>query len=178
MAIAVDEIVDEQRSAVPHKERRRWPLVVLGVVAIVLAGFSVHNAKTLSSNADASQRESEVIDTTRRVVAQLVSLDHSTASDDLARIAADSTGSFKDQFDEVSGSFAEVLGNGQVESTGEVTEAGIVDSTDEKATVLAAVTSTVKNTEAPGGQQRVYRMKVSLGNVDGNWLVSNVEFVA
>lgn len=45
-------------------------------------------------------------------------------------------------------------------------------------TTLTAVTSVVKNTEAPEGQQRVYRMKMTLDHNDSRWLVSNVEFVA
>ena len=71
-----------------------------------------------------------------------------------------------------------MLNEGQVESTGEVKSVGIIDATDDHATVLAAVTSTVKNTEAPDGELRVYRMKMILDQVDGRWLVSNVEFVA
>ena len=56
-------------------------------------------------------------------------------------------------------------------------ETDICDN-DNQATVLTAVTSIVKNTEAPEGQQRVYRMKMTLDHTDGRWLVSNVEFVA
>jgi Mce-associated membrane protein len=65
-----------------------------------------------------------------------------------------------------------------VESTGEIEEAGIVTADDKHAVALAAVTSTVKNTEAPDGEIRVYRMKVTLDVVDDKWLVSDVEFVA
>ena len=65
-----------------------------------------------------------------------------------------------------------------MESTGAAREVAIVTSDDSSATTIAAVTSTVKNSEVPDGQPRVYRMKLSLERHDGRWLVSNVEFVA
>lgn len=88
------------------------------------------------------------------------------------------TGPFKAQFDQVAASFSRVLDQGKVQSTGTVKEAGIIRVDDSSATVLAAVSSVVKNTEAPDGQQRVYRMRVSLTGHDDTWQVSNVEFVS
>ena len=94
------------------------------------------------------------------------------------KITNATTGDFRKQFTDGGGSFATVLQQGAVESTGAAREVAIVRADDSSATTIAAVTSTVKNSDVPDGQARVYRMKLSLEKHDGRWLVSNVEFVA
>ncbi|MFF2112074.1 hypothetical protein [Rhodococcus koreensis] len=148
---------------------------VIAIAAVVVGGVSWTNLRTEQT---AQSRDEQVLETARQVVVNLVTLRHQSVDEDIQRVADGTTGPFRDQFTSASGSFGDVLNQGQVESTGEVKEAGLVEADDDHAVVLAAVTSTVKNTEAPDGEIRVYRMKVSLDSVDGNWLVSDVEFVA
>lgn len=191
MAIATDQIdadeatsesdsasgpVDSPRR--PGSPWRVWAITIATAVAVTLVAVSSQLWLTVHHNHQDDTRDRAVLDTARRIAVQLVTLSHGSAKQNLDAIAADSTGSFRDQWDKISGNFVAVLQNGKVESTGEVKEAGIVSVDDVHATVLTAVTSTVKNTEAPEGQQRVYRMKMTLDHTDGRWLVSNVEFVA
>lgn len=150
-------------------------LLVLFVGAVAAATvFTVQSR----DGREVTARNDEVLSTARAAAVNLVTLRYSSARDDLDRILASTTGDFRNQFSDVSGSFEKVLGDGQVDSTGQVNEAGVVTSDENAATVLAAVTSTVKNTEAPDGEERTYRMKISLEHIDESWLVSNVEFVA
>ncbi|MGW4774048.1 hypothetical protein ACWEO2_39165 [Nocardia sp. NPDC004278] len=162
----------------PGPRWRAWAIIALTIAVLTLGVVSVHLALEVRDNQRDDNRDQAVADTARRIAVQLVSLNHTSAKQNLDTIAADSTGSFRDQWDKISGNFASVLQSGQVESTGEIKESGIVAIDDDHATVLTAVTSVVKNTEAPEGQQRVYRMKMTLDHNDGRWLVSNVEFVA
>ncbi|UZG52818.1 hypothetical protein [Rhodococcus opacus] len=162
----------------PRSRRPAYFLLGLTLVLCVLVTACAVLGVRIQDGRHAAERDAQVLDTTRTVLAQLVSLNHNSAQQDLDRIAANATGQFRDQFDSVADSFAQVLGNGQVESTGEVKAAGIVDANDDTATVLAAVTSLVKNSEAPEGQPRVYRMKATLNHIDNQWLVASVEFVA
>ncbi|AII08492.1 MULTISPECIES: hypothetical protein [Rhodococcus] len=150
-------------------------IALVALAALVVGGVSWTN---LRAEQAAQSRDEQILETARQVVVNLVTLRHQSVDEDIQRVADGTTGPFREQFTSASGSFGDVLNQGQVESTGEVKEAGLVTSDDEHAVVLAAVTSTVKNTEAPNGEIRVYRMKVSLDSVDGNWLVSDVEFVA
>ncbi|WP_368680139.1 hypothetical protein R1X32_05800 (plasmid) [Rhodococcus opacus] len=150
-------------------------IALVALAALVVGGVSWTN---LRAEQAAQSRDEQILETARQVVVNLVTLRHQSVDEDIQRVADGTTGPFRDQFTSASGNFGDVLNQGQVESTGEVKEAGLVTSDDEHAVVLAAVTSTVKNTEAPDGEIRVYRMKVSLDSVDGNWLVSDVEFVA
>lgn len=180
-AVPGDEEHDVGTAASPPRSRRKllgWAMVLLAVAVLVLNGVNAKLGFDVRHNARADDRDHTVLAAANRIAVQLVTLDHSSAKKNLDAIAADSTGAFRDQWDKISANFASVLENGKVESTGEVKASGLVDIDDAHATVLTAVTSTVKNTEAPEGQQRVYRMKLTLAHSDGHWLVSNVEFVA
>ena len=152
-----------------------WALVAALVAVLALLG--VKGTDLYQAKQD-EKRNSEVLDVTREVVAGLVSLDYRRSKADLDRIKSVATGSFQQQFEQLATSFEQVLSSGEVLSTGSVKEAGIITADDDAAQVLAAVSSIVKNTEAPDGQQRVYRMKVDLTAADHAWTVSNVEFVS
>ncbi|MCX2967112.1 MULTISPECIES: hypothetical protein [Gordonia] len=152
-----------------------WALVAALVAVLALLG--VKGTDLYQAKQD-EKRNSEVLDVTREVVAGLVSLDYRRSKADLDRIKSVATGSFQQQFEQLATSFEQVLSSGEVLSTGSVKEAGIITADDDAARVLAAVSSIVKNTEAPDGQQRVYRMKVDLTAADHAWKVSNVEFVS
>ncbi|MGW5514354.1 hypothetical protein [Nocardia africana] len=176
-----DEGQNVESGASPQRPRRRLvgcAITLLAVAVLVLNGVNAKLGFDVHTNTRADDRDHTVLAAANRIAVQLVTLNHSSAKQNLDAIAADSTGAFRDQWDKISADFASVLENGKVESTGEVKASGVVDIDDAHATVLTAVTSTVKNTEAPEGQQRVYRMKMTLDHSDGHWLVSNVEFVA
>lgn len=166
----------------PDRRRSQWiaPAAILLILTVVLVSAVIGVLSTLSarSASSADARDREVLDVASTMAVNLVTLGQDSADSDLARVIDGTTGDFREQFVTAADGFGELLTEGGVVSVGEVKSAGIVDSSDDAATVLAAVTSTVKNNEAPDGEVRVYRMKLELANVDGNWLVSNVEFVA
>lgn len=178
--VPVEDSSAERTSTVGGSAGRR--LTVLCAVLLVLFVGAVAAATVFTVQSrdgrEVTARNDAVLSTARAAAVNLVTLRYSSARDDLDRILASTTGDFRNQFSDVSGSFEKVLGDGQVDSTGQVNEAGVVTSDENAATVLAAVTSTVKNTEAPDGEERTYRMKISLERIDESWLVSNVEFVA
>ncbi|MFC9355199.1 hypothetical protein ACFTZB_01260 [Rhodococcus sp. NPDC057014] len=153
-------------------------IVLFGVVALASGVLGVKSFSDWRTTEAAAARNATVLDTATQMATNLVTLRHQSIDEDIQKVADGTTGPFHEQFATSSSGFGDVLNQGQVESTGEVKSAGVVDATDDHATVLAAVTSTVKNTEAPDGEMRVYRMKMTLDLVEGRWLVSNVEFVA
>lgn len=162
------------------QRRRLWAillpaLVLVNVALVITASLMLHNVR--QTDADKTT-DTTVVETARQVVVNLTTLNHASADADINRILAGTTGTFRDQFSNASGSFRQVLDTGQVDSTGDIKEAGLIDANDDTAHVLVAAASTVKNTDAPNGESRVYRMKVTLEHVDNAWLVSNVEFVS
>lgn len=188
MAIAPDQIEDEQSSDISPASliavsTKRVPGRVVVLIALLIGmcvalSAIVFFSTRVSESRSIHIRDEKILETARTVLAGLVSLNHNSAQHDLDRIAESTTGEFLNQFNSVAATFAQVLDDGKVESTGTVREAAVLKATDDSATVLAAVTSEVKNTQAPDGQQRVYRMKANLSNDNGEWLVSNVEFVS
>ncbi|MFE3002780.1 hypothetical protein ACFXG4_48465 [Nocardia sp. NPDC059246] len=178
---AVESEQESERTDSPISPGARWragAMIAAAVTVLALGAVNVKLGLDVDHDHHDDDRQHSALESARRIAVQLVTLNHDSAKQNLDTIAADSTGSFRDQWDKISANFVNVLQNGKVESTGTVKEAGVVSIDADHATVLTAVTSTVKNTEAPEGQQRVYRMKMTLDNTDGRWLVSNVEFVA
>lgn len=175
---------DDDCSAVPDRAiaARAWKrlavwsilLVVITVAAFVTAWSGVSWRQTVA----AEERNNEILSTASEMSVNLVTMGHSSADSDLARILDGTTGDFRAQFASMADGFQSLLDQGAVQSSGQVVGAGIAEADNDRATVLSAVTSTVKNSEAPDGEVRVYRMKLSLDHTAGRWLVSNVEFVA
>ena len=158
--------------------RRTIYFVISVVVAAAAIIAAVMLGRSYTANEAAVTRDSDITTAARQVVANLVTLRHGTADADVQRIRDGATGEFLNQIGDTTGGFAAVLQQGQVDSTGEAGEVAILSSNDDTATVIAAVTSEVKNSQAPEGQPRVYRMKLQLAHVGDRWLVSDVEFVS
>lgn len=174
----IDEEIDNPHDEGIPNRRRRVTVIAAALVAVaatavsIVAGWSWKNAHAVT------ERDNAVVATASDMAVNLVTLRHDSADADLARVIDGTTGPFREQFTGSADQFGALLSQGAVESTGEVRSAGIVEATDSHAVALAAVTSTVKNNEAPDGEIRVYRMKLTLDHIDDRWMVSNVEFVA
>ncbi|WP_156511464.1 hypothetical protein [Nocardia nova] len=180
-SVAVAEEATEASADV--KTARRLPVTAIGVallVVAIIAGSVVATFMQLHLRADdaAKDRDAAVVLAARRMVVDLTTLSQGSLDGDMKRIMSETTGSIRDQFSHQADSFRQVVAKGAVESTGQITEAGLISADDNQAQVLVASTSTVKNSDAPNGQQRLYRMKVSLQHLGGTWLVSDVEFVS
>lgn len=182
-SVTADETDEHsQQEGIADRSRSWWigPAAVFLLLVVLILSTVVAAISALSAHesGDAEARDRQILDIASTMAVNLVTLGQDSADSDLSRVIDGTTGEFRDQFVSAADGFGALLTDGGVESVGEVKAAGIVESTEEAATVLAAVTSTVKNNEAPDGEVRVYRMKLTLTNVDGAWLVSNVEFVA
>ncbi|MBS4102992.1 hypothetical protein [Tsukamurella paurometabola] len=179
---ALDSLTPEDVKESPTVNRRQ--VAVFASVAALLIGTVAAGAGAgwfLVQHRDANQardRDKSVMDTAGRVAADLVTLRAGSADDDIKKIQESSTGEFRQQIGDSTSSFAAVLRQGEVDSTGKASQLAIEESGDDQSVVLAAVTSTLKNSESPEAQQRVYRMRVTLDRSGSNWLVSKVEFVA
>ncbi|GAB25425.1 hypothetical protein GOPIP_084_00080 [Gordonia polyisoprenivorans NBRC 16320 = JCM 10675] len=161
-----------------HGSRRAVYFVGSLVIAIAAITAAVLLGRSYMADNAATARDNEITAAATQEVANLVTLRYGSADADVQRIRDGATGEFLNQIGDSTGGFAAVLKQGQVDSTGEASAISILSSSDDTATVIAAVTSQVKNSEAPEGQPRVYRMKLQLAHVGDRWLVSDVEFVS
>lgn len=164
---------DEQQTARPRRGRRARLASLVVLLALVLAagagGWQLWNQHQVDA------RDRAVLEVSRQVAADLVTVGSEDPEADVERILDGTTGDLRQQFADVADAFTTALGSGDVAASGEVTSAGIVESSEDRATVIAAVVATVTNSDAPEGQRRAYRMQLAVDNVDGQWAVSNME---
>jgi Mce-associated membrane protein len=88
-----------------------------------------------------------------------------------------STGDFRKQFQAGSKNLTSLVTANKAVAKGQVLDAGLVSSDADSAVVLVVADSTVTNTASPKGEQRHYRLQLSLVLHDGQWLVSDLTFV-
>ncbi|KXF55786.1 hypothetical protein AXA44_36760 [Rhodococcus sp. SC4] len=151
---------------------------------ILVAAIGAASAATAMSWGDVHDAEradalrTSAMEVARDASISLTSIKPDAAQQSIDHILSMSTGEFKDQFAQQAATVLQMVTDSKVDSTGNVVESGLVDVDDTKAQVLTAVTATVRNAQTPDGEQRHFRMRVSLIQDDGRWMISNLEFVA
>jgi len=156
----------------------RWilPAAAMALAAALVAVAALLLLKLNDANADDANRQS-ALQVARQVAVDLTTVSEDTAQGDVNRLMDVATGSFKDQFAQQADVFRKVVRQASVTSKGTVAEAGVSSVDGDTVTVLAAVSATVQNADAPDGEQRQYRMKMQLQHDGDRWLVSDLEFV-
>ncbi|GAA4689212.1 hypothetical protein GCM10023215_26740 [Pseudonocardia yuanmonensis] len=152
-------------------------LVALLVVTVLLLGAAITAGVFWAKGAAVDVGRENALSAARQTAVNLTTIDFSHAEDDVRRVLDGSTGDFGGLFTQNLDSYVGVVKDGEVVTTGEVTEAGIEKYDGETATAVVAVRTTVKNKTVPDGEQRFYRLVEQLEHQDGRWLVSRVEFV-
>lgn len=171
----------EADGEVAEPTRRNWRRLLgvgaLCLVAATLAGVgTVLYLQVQDASAEEASRQA-VLQAARQVAVDITTVSKDSAQQDVDRLMGAATGSFKDQFGQQAEVFQKVLQQANVSSQGTVREAGVSSVDQDTAVVLAAVSATVKNVDAPTGEQRQYRMRMHLKHEGDRWLVSDLEFV-
>ena len=145
--------------------------VVGAVVAVVVLSLRLQDAN------DASQQREEILQAARQQGINLTTLDHRSVDEDVERVLASATGTFKEEFAAGTKDLTDLVVENEAVSTGEVLEAGIVTADSDSARVLVVVDSTVSNSATGEEQVRHYRMQLDLALSGSRWLTSDLEFV-
>lgn len=112
----------------------------------------------------------------QKLVAEVLSYDHRTADDDLQRARASLTGSFREEFTELSGSLVlPAAKKDGITTRAEVVSSGAIRASSDEVVVLLFVNQTtsskkIKDTKVDGS-----RLEVSMRPVDARWLISNLK---
>jgi len=162
--------------------RRRMPMIA-ALAAIVLivcfAGASVYMVFQHRDNAQHHQREAAFVEGAKHGVLNMISLNYNKAKEDVQRVIDSSTGQFKDDFQRSANDFIAVVTQSKTITEGTVNAAAIESMEEDSAVVLVAATSQVTN--APAGKDeppKVWRLKVTVAEVGGQYKMSKVEYVA
>ena len=154
--------------------------VVLLLCACALGGWLVVQERADRADAKAEQeRYGAVLASARAETEAFINIDYREAQESIDKVAAGATGEFKEQYTESVDSVIEVLEQNQSVMDGEVVWAGVVSIDADSSRVIAATSGTVANTSTNGQPvARNFRIQLDLQLVDGEWLTSNLEFVA
>ncbi|MFC9978564.1 hypothetical protein [Gordonia sp. NPDC127522] len=165
------------RVPIRRLSRRTVLIAVMGLItAAALVATAVMGWQHREAQAETS-RAAEYVAAAERGVTAITSLDFRHAKRDVDRIVAQSSGPFYDDFSKRAPDFTKVIEQSQVTTTGKVTSTALESTTDDDAIVLVAATSEVTNAAGARQEPRVWRLRVTVTDVDGTTKISNVEFV-
>lgn len=151
-------------------------LVAGGLIVATLASLSGWLGYRAYQQHDAQTRRNLYVATARQGAVNLTTINYTQVDTDVQRILDSATGAFRDDFEQRSKPFMEVVKAAQSKSEGTVTDAGLESQRGDSAQVLVAVA--VKSRTAGGEEApREWRMRIEVRSVGPDAKVSNVVFV-
>jgi Mce-associated membrane protein len=162
----------EGRRLRPGGPRLALTLAVVAALALTV----VLGRQGLAQRAEAQDR-ADALAAARQIATNFSTLDYRTFDRDIARVAAESTGSFRSDFAAQAAQIKQVVVSDHSVSTGQVGQVALVSSSASKARALVVLDANVTNTSATTPTARHYRVQLDLTKVGGRWLASQLEFV-
>lgn len=166
------------------REAREGPPVALWVVAGLLAlacavgGMQVARVHDDRAAEDVQHaRYAAALAAATQQATAYVNIDHTSAEEDLARIASGATGSLKERYTEDADRIVRSLRRDRVVTEGEVLWSGVVRVDPSGATVLVATTGTRTDRRTDGPVDRDLRLSIRLERVGDAWLTSQIDQV-
>ena len=161
-------------------ERPRRAVLAAGVAIVAICAstalsgyFLVHHRQV----ADRQQRAAEYAAAAQQGIVTLMSLDYNSAKEDVQRVIDNSTGDFKDNFQDTAEDFIKVVEQAKVGTETTVKATAVQSMSDDSAVVLVAATSKITNAAGATQDPRPWRLSVTITR-DGDQLkMSKVEFV-
>jgi Mce-associated membrane protein len=165
-----------QRVARRRLSRVGSALVAGGLIVATLAGLTGWLGYRAYEKHEAQAQRDLFIQTARLGAVDLTSINYAEVDADVQRIIDLATGAFREDFEQRSKPFIEVVKAAQSKSEGTVTDAGLESQRGDSAQVLVAVA--VKSRTAGGEEApREWRMRVEVQSVGDDAKVSNVVFI-
>lgn len=121
--------------------------------------------------------ETAMVDAARAAVTALLSIDHTRAEADVARVLDLSTGDFRADFAGSADDFVATARDSKAVSKGSINAAALESTTPEGGVVLIAATSEVTNAGGAREDARPFRMSVTVARDAGQFKMSGLEFV-
>ncbi|MFC4605011.1 mammalian cell entry protein [Rhodococcus kronopolitis] len=172
---------EPDRAAAPGHHGGRVRVIVTALLVLTCLVLASLSGVMLWQHHSATQRQAEreeILRAARDGAIAVSTVDHAHAEDDVQRVLAASTGQFRDDFEERSQGYLEVVKRAQVSTTGQEAEAGIESQDGDTSTVLVQLTSKVSNSAGAQDQARTLRLRVTMEKVGDRFKMSGLEFVA
>jgi Mce-associated membrane protein len=164
--------------------RRRLPslFATWKVAAIVLicafAGVSGYMVWQDREATERAQRAANFLAGAKQGVINVTTLDFNRAKEDVQRLLDNSTGEFRDDFQQRAKDFTSVVEQSKVVTQGTITAAALESLQDHSASVLVSATSRITNAAGAKDEPRVWRLRVTVTEDGGQYKMSKLEFVA
>ncbi|HET7075251.1 MAG TPA: hypothetical protein VFI55_14360 [Mycobacterium sp.] len=171
-----DETVTEQA-----RWRRRMPTIAAVAAIVIICAFVGLSVYMVFQHRDATkhqQRETAFVGGAKQGVLNMISLDFNKAKEDVQRVIDSSTGQFKDDFQKRANDLITVVTQSKAVTEGTVNAAAIESMNGNSGVVLVSATSQVTNSP-PGKDEppKVWRLRVTVTDVGGQYKMSKVEYV-
>lgn len=151
-----------------------WYRIVGGLAAVIVVALVVALIGVVVSDDDDDEARGEAaVAVAREVATGLIDVDPAAIDTSVARLRDLTTGEFQKQFNGQPAPFATDLRNQGIRSEGVVLAAGLGEFEGDTAQV--ALVGRAKVTTAAGEQERGYQLIAQVVEIDGEWLVSQVE---
>ncbi|OBK70249.1 hypothetical protein [Mycobacterium sp. 1274761.0] len=161
--------------------RPSWKAVVGTLTVLLIAALLVGCGYMYWFHRQAQgeqQRRAEFEAAARQGVVTLMSLDYNKAKEDVQRIIDNSTGQFKQDFQNTADDFVNVAIDSKAITETNVTATAVESmNKDDTATVLVAASSRVTNAAGAKQEPRAWRLSVNLARDGGQLKLAKVEFV-
>jgi Mce-associated membrane protein len=149
-----------------------------GLVAVAALGLGAHSGLALRDDHRETVGRAAAVAAASAEVTGLISVSDKTSTAEIDKLRGGATADFGSELEEQSTALRRALQSQKVTSTGSVASAGVVAWAPSKARVLVAAVGEVSNGSSAKATPRAYRLRVDLRNVEGRWLVSDMEFVS
>jgi Mce-associated membrane protein len=161
-----------------------WKIIAKALVAtvailgsIALLGFSVQMYQQHREAEAHRQQTAEFAAAARQGAVTLMSLNFSSAKDDVQRIIDNTTGEFRKNFQDQAEDFIKVAQSSKVVTEASVNAVAVQKMTKDTATALVSVTTRVSNNAAGKQDPRPWRLMIDLQRDGGQIKLAKVEFV-
>jgi Mce-associated membrane protein len=151
-----------------------WALSVLLLIA--LAGTTIAVVALRKQDADKSERAA-AMKAARQMGLDFTTYAYQSWDADSKRVVDDSTGQFKQEFQDGIATVKADVATNKATSKGDVKEAAVVSNDKDSAQVLLIVNAVVTNTTAPTGVERRYRIKLDMVREKDHWLTADLQVV-
>lgn len=152
-------------------------LIVASVLVLALAVVGVLQTLSVRHHDQLDDRRKAAIAAASEEVSRLLTVTQSSSTSVLHALLDGATADFHDQLEKEATAFRQAIVKGKVASTGSVAAAALDTLHGDTAVVVVAARASVKNASTPKGDQRNYRLTVTVEDHGGRWLVSKLDFV-
>jgi Mce-associated membrane protein len=178
--VAVEAPEETARKRGRWLPRPSWKRVAVGLAILCICALLAASGYMVWQHRQAVQelqRSAEFAAAGKQSVVTLMSLNFNRAQEDVQRIIDNSTGQFKDDFQNTAEDFVKVAQDAKVTTEVTVTSSAVESMTDDSAVVLVSATSRVTNNAGAQQEPRSWRLSVNLQRDGGQIKMSKVEFV-